>query len=151
MKSRTQRVKYSIQIPSFYFWNNIQAWAQVSTLQHFAFWPQLSFDAVPIVFFVCHCLSICALRFWVPNRPQNLLNTSICYVHFWNPCFWDLETLPVPLGNLLEPLMLVLGASKTRKVLFLHWEIQLFVNVVFRYVEALDVLLGSILVLLGPL
>ena len=54
----------------------------------------------------------------------------------------------MPLGSLLEPLMLFLGASKTRKNKFVHEKLTLVANTVFRYFEALDVLLGSILALL---
>ena len=46
----------------------------------------------------------------------------------------------MPLGNLPEPVMIVLGGSKTR-----------FVNVVFRYLEDLAVLLGFFLAPLGPI
>ena len=53
--------------------------------------------------------------------------------------------LQVPLGSLPEPLMVVLGASKKQKVLFLHLEITLFAYAVFHYFKALDVLLGPIL------
>ena len=53
--------------------------------------------------------------------------------------------LQVHLGSLREPLMVILGSSKTKKVWLLHWKIVFFVNVVFHYIEALDVLLGPIL------
>ena len=55
----------------------------------------------------------------------------------------------MPLGSLLGRLMLVLEASKTRKVWFLQWKITLFANVVFQSFEALEVLLGSSLVPCG--
>ena len=53
--------------------------------------------------------------------------------------------LQVPLGSLPEPLMAILGASKTQKEWFLHCKITLFVNAALHYFEALDVLLGPIL------
>ena len=57
--------------------------------------------------------------------------------------------LQVPLESLLERLMLVLRAPKTRKVWFPNRKITLFANVVLQYFEAIDVLLGPILALLG--
>ena len=69
------------------------------------------------------------------------------------PFFSGLTALPVPLESLLARLMLVLRAPKTRKVWFSNCTSTLFENVVFRYFEALDVLLellGPILALLGP-
>ena len=70
---------------------------------------------------------------------------------FWNPDFSILEALQVPLENCLEPLMLVLRAPKTRKVLFYHCKITCSANAAFRYFEALEDLLGRMLALLGPL
>ena len=58
-------------------------------------------------------------------------------VRFWNPFWGGFGTLQVPLGNLPEPLMIVLVASKTPKILFLYKKIHTFQNVVFRYLEAL--------------
>ena len=80
------------------------------------------------------------------TNPKNLIFASISGI-----VFWGFGALQVPLGSLPEPLMIVLGASKTRKVLFLYWKIILFEIVVFRYLEALDVLLGFILAPLGPI
>ena len=57
----------------------------------------------------------------------------------------------MPVGSLLEPLMIVLGASKTRKIWFSNKKITFFVNVVVRYFEALDVLLGPIFAHLVPI
>ena len=51
----------------------------------------------------------------------------------------------MPLESRLEPLMLVLRAPKTRKVMFSYTKIALLAHVVFRYFEALEILLGSIL------
>ena len=57
----------------------------------------------------------------------------------------------VPLESILERLMLVLRPPKTRKVWFSGWKITLFANAAFRYFQALEVLLGSILAHHGPL
>ena len=56
----------------------------------------------------------------------------------------------MPLESHHERLMLVLRAPKTQKVLFSYRKTTLFANAVFRYFEALEILLGNIFALLGP-
>ena len=86
----------------------------------------------------------------VPKWVEGQTNHNF-QVYFRNPFFRSLEALQVPLGSLPDPLMLVLGPSKTRKVRFLYLKVSFFVNVVFRCFKALDVLLGIILAPLGPI
>ena len=86
------------------------------------------------------CPAFC--EFWGsfrgPLRLQNWSKNCLFWFHFWNPFFWGLEALQVPLGSLPEPLMLILGASKTRKVWFSHCKITHFENYAFWYFKALD-------------
>ena len=84
-------------------------------------------------------------------RPKTGPKNKKSQVNFWNPDFSSLEALQVHLESRLEPLMLVLRAPNTRKVWFSSWKITFFANVAFRYFEALEVLLGSILAHHGPL
>ena len=93
------------------------------------------------------------VNFWVRFGPQVGPKTAPnkkCFRSIFGALFSGLKALQVPLESLLERLMLVLRAPKNRKVLFPHWKITLFANVVFRYFEVLQALLGSILALLGP-
>ena len=82
--------------------------------------------------------------------PRSIPKNLSFQVNFSN-LFSGLKPLQVPLESRLEPLMLVLRAPKTRKVWFSNWKITLFANAAFRYFEALEVLLGSILAHHGPL
>ena len=77
--------------------------------------------------------------------------TVLFWFHFWNPFFWGLEALQVPLESLPEPLILLLRASKTRKVWFSYCKITLFENDAFWYFKVHHALIGVILVHLGPL
>ena len=56
----------------------------------------------------------------------------------------------MPLVSLPEPLILLLRASKTQKILLSNSKITLFENDAFWYFKALDVLIGIILAHLGP-
>ena len=77
--------------------------------------------------------------------------TVLFWFHFWNPFFSGLEALQVPLQSLPEPLILLLRASKTRKVWFSDGKITLFENDAFWYFKVHHALIGVILVHLGPL
>ena len=52
--------------------------------------------------------------------------TVLFWFHFWNTFFSGLEAIQVPLESLPEPLILLLRASKTRKVWFSNSKITLF-------------------------
>ena len=101
------------------------------------FWVQFS------VHFVFH--------FGVQFGSKNDSKTVLFWFHFWNPFFSGLEAIQVPLESLPEPLILLLRASKTRKVWFSHRKITLFENDAFWYFKVHHALIGVILVHLGPL
>ena len=84
-------------------------------------------------------------QFGVPKLLQKSSENSLFVVPFLNPFLWGLEALQVPLGSLPEPLMLILGASKTWKVWFPHRKMTLFENDTFWCFEALHGPLGPIL------
>ena len=65
--------------------------------------------------------------------------------------FSGLEAIQVPLQSLPEPLILLLRASKTRKVWFSHGKITLSENDASWYFKVHHALVGVILVHLGPL
>ena len=91
------------------------------------------------------CLSILGSILAPKSVPKLVHKIEFLQVNFQNPFFPGLKALQVTLESLLEPLMLVLGAPKTQKVWFSICKIILFAIAVFRYFEALEVLLGTIL------
>ena len=106
---------------------------------------------VPLLIpFWVHCWSILG-SIWVPKSAPKLVQKIKCFRSIFGTLFSGLKALQVPLESLLERLMLVLRAPKTRKVWFSHGKITLSANIVFRYFEALEDLLGLMLALLDPL
>ena len=63
-------------------------------------------------------------------------------VPFLEHLFWGLGALQAPIGSLPEPLMIVLGASETWEILFLHWKIILVVDVFLGALKLLMCCLG---------
>ena len=140
-------------IPSFYFWDRTCTCSYSHTLQHLFLTPisvlQMQFQSW--FHFWSSCWSILGSILGLNSAPKLVQQRLMSGTILSNPIFWGFETLQVPLGSLPEPPVIVLGASKTRKVWFWHWNFLLVVNAVFHFFEALDVFLGFILAPLGLL
>ena len=118
-------------------------------LQYLHFPPpflRCSFNFVP---FLVHFFIHFGFHFGVHFGSKIDSKTVLFWFHFWNTFFSGLEAIQVPFESLPEPLILLLRASKTRKVWFSD-KITLFENDVSWYFKALDVLIGVILAHLGP-
>ena len=106
----------------------------------------VNMDLVPL-------LGQCLANFGVHSGPKIGPKTNpqkcVFLVDFWIH-FLGLKALQVPLESRLEPLMLVLRATKTRKVWFPFGKITLFAIAAFWHFEALEDAIGPMLALLGP-
>ena len=90
-------------------------------------------------------------QFGVPKLPQKWSEKSFFLVTFLKPFVWGLEALQVPLGSLPEPLMLILAASKTRKVWFFIVKQHFWKMILFGALKLFMALLGPSWLLLGPI